>query len=29
MVSVAEADKMLEWVIQLGYPHSRIIVDGK
>jgi len=27
MVSVAEADKMLEWMIQLGYPHSNIIVD--
>jgi rare lipoprotein A len=27
MASVAESDKMLEWVIQLGYPNSRIVVD--
>ncbi len=27
MVSLAESDKMLEWVIQLGYPNSRIVVD--
>ncbi len=27
MASLAESDKMLEWVIQLGYPNSRIVVD--
>ncbi len=27
IVSVAEADRMLEWVGQAGYPNARIIVD--